>query len=114
MKRTLDGQARNGEETTVPLVSKPKGKMGRRLESLDSPLPPGLRGEFCKTIRRFVKDRGIAEISNSTGLSPTFLRQVVAGKKVPDMDRWPELAKRLGLSHWTELFDVKRSAKKSA
>lgn len=85
--------------------------MARRLESLDLPLPPGLRGQFCKRFRALVKASSVGEVAEKSGLSATFLRRIVAGDRVPDIDTWPELAKRLGLKHWTEFFDAPRVRK---
>jgi hypothetical protein len=53
--------------------------VGRRLESLDSELPEGLRGEFCKKLRSIAETKSVAEIATAIGRSESYVRRLLTG-----------------------------------
>jgi len=76
-----------------------------RRSAFEKPLPPGLRGQFCRRWRAIVRQRGVAAVVAATGLSRPMVYAMCDGRIMPAIERWPDLARQLGLAHWMDFFD---------
>lgn len=82
--------------------------VGKKLEARSKKPAKGLRGQFTRKFRTATAGKTPAEIADLLDVSPDMARKYLGGF-VPDMNSWPDVAKRLGLDSWHELFDEPRS-----
>jgi ribosome-binding protein aMBF1 (putative translation factor) len=79
------GRKREGQPKSVR--GTPAGKFGQRLEALM------MRAGLTTT-----------ELSARIGITPDTLRKYIRGVLTPDIDRWPDVARALGLKNAKELL----------
>lgn len=78
--------------------------VGRKLAATTKKPPDGLRGQFCRSFRKAIGDKSPADASTLLGVTPDMVRKYLAGDSMPDINALPGIAKKLGLSHWTDFF----------
>jgi len=85
--------------------------MGRILGSVVDPSSP--RGMFATRLRHLAGDKSPTELANRIGCTPDTVRKYLTGKRTPDLNDWPEIAKAIGLKRWQDLLPDTRRSKNS-
>lgn len=73
----------------------------------EKPLPEGLRGEFCATMRKLANKHGVEEVAKRLAeleVSNSFVYHVLRGVSMPEVNDWPSWASALGLKSWRSFF----------
>lgn len=92
-------------------MKKPESKMtgmGKPLEARNTKTGKSLRGQFTRRFRELTDGKTPNEIASLLGISADMARKYLRGPYVPDLDDLPELAQKLGLATWQELFEPKK------
>ena len=80
--------------------------MGKKLGPVLNVRSP--RGMFAKRLRELAGDMTPAELAAKIGCSDDTARKYLTGKRVPDLNSWPKIAKALGLRYWQDLLPSRR------
>lgn len=82
----------------------------KRVPISDKPTTP--REQFAARLRELAGDKTAAVLAEEWGYSPDAVLKFLRGDKLPEMNRWPEIAEALGLSSWLDLLPKKPKARK--
>jgi transcriptional regulator with XRE-family HTH domain len=79
--------------------------MGRKLGPIVAPKSP--RGRFARRLRELADGLTPAELAERLECTDDAARKYLTGKRVPDLNDWPKIAKALGLKYWQDLLPPK-------
>lgn len=89
---------------TIAALSNTEGrKVGRKRTRKPAKELSVIERKFATHLSGLVGDRS-NDIAKAIGVSPDAVRKWCCGESVPSLDRWPALAKALGLKDLRELL----------
>lgn len=83
------------------------GTMGKKRAAqppIETQAEPSMRERFAENLRELAKDRQAHEIASRAGVTTDAVLKWLRGETLPDLDKWPALARAIGLKDYRKLL----------